>query len=313
MLDLKKIDGPYGIPIYYQRMPEMVKSVSMAWVMFTGASDDMSIGLPGLHHWFEHVPFRGTKKFPKGSADIEGPFVSMNGDINAFTDQTSTCYHGTFHVSQWRQGLETLTDMVANPLITESGVEAERRVIHQEIIGKLGSAKGKASYNLLGLLYPEHQFGHPVLGSEKTLAGMDANTLQHAHKAGYDRSRAMLVFIGSVPEEEFLREALIACSELPARGLSERRKPYFHGSLPEWSRRETVIETEFASSVIHLLFPLPGNMGEVEKIAENTFSSLCLDGMFEHGGLTSPLSRIVREERQLVYGAATVWTIYPEI
>jgi len=305
MIELKKLDGPFGIPVYHQQMPEMVRAASLGWLIFTGAADDTSIASPGLHHWFEHVPFRGTKKYPAGASDILGPFNNMNGYINAWTNHEATCYYGHVHDTQWKKALDVVTDMVANPLITDEGVEAERKVIHQEIAGSKDSAGGFARYELPGLLYPGHPFGHPVLGSEKTLAMMNAETLRRAHRLGYCRSRAVFFCVGNMSERELLDKLHGAAAELPSKAFEPRRKPYYFGPLPEWRTDTIEIETEFEASVVMMLFPTQTNEGETANMTESVLTYGLLQNMFEHGGMTSPLMRIVREERQLVYGCST--------
>jgi len=309
MIELKKLDGPLGIPVYHQRMPDMVKSVSMGWLILTGSADDTAIGSPGLHHWFEHVPFRGTKKFPRGAADIEGPFVSMNGYVNAWTDNEATCYHGTVHDTQWRKLLAVITDMVANPLLKAESVEAERKVIHQEIIGKLGSVEGHMQYQMPKILYPGHPFGHHTLGSEESLGTMDVATLKRAHQLGYSRSRAVFICIGNMSEEELLRELEPLAEELPYNGVVSRRGPAYFGPLPAWQSGVTEHETEFAASIVNMLFPLPSNDGQIPEMMTTTQMCGLLDCIFENGGMTSPLKRIVREERQLVYNCSTTWNV----
>src|SRR3989344_2325672 len=113
MIALQKLEGPYGIPVYYQRMPEVVRSVSMAWVIFAGAADDASVGAPGLYHWFEHVPFRGTKKYPGGYQDIKGRFTRYGGAINAWTSLHATKYHAHVPVKVWPEALSVITDLFA--------------------------------------------------------------------------------------------------------------------------------------------------------------------------------------------------------
>lgn len=105
MINLKQIDGPAGIPIYYQRMPDLVKSVSLSWLVFTGAADDESIGLPGLYHWFEHIPFRGTVKYPNGYTDTKGDLTRYGGNNGAWTNHHATNYWAFAPVSKWRSGL----------------------------------------------------------------------------------------------------------------------------------------------------------------------------------------------------------------
>jgi predicted Zn-dependent peptidase len=310
MINLKKLDGPFGIPVYHQRMPEMVNAVSLGWVIFTGAADDVAIGSPGLHHWFEHAPFRGTKSFPRGYSDIEERFADLNGYVNAWTNHEATTYYGTVHKDQWREALKVVTDLVANPLLTSEGIEAERRVIHQEINGSLGSAGGRASYELPSILYQGHPFGHPIIGSENTLAEMDASTLRRAHELGYDRSRAVFVSVGDISEEDLLEDLRRVASELPDRKVSERRRPAYFGPLPTWQPGTTIRETEFTTSVICMLFPFTQNDGNTRSMTEVSHVCALLSTVFEHGGLASTLMKIVREERQLVYGCSTRFNTY---
>ncbi|MEI6304988.1 MAG: pitrilysin family protein [Candidatus Taylorbacteria bacterium] len=310
MINLKKLDGPFGIPVYHQHTPEMANTVSMAWLMMVGSADDCSVGSPGLYHWFEHVPFRGTKKYPRGAADIYGPFVPFNGDINAWTSKEYTNFNATVHKSQWREMLSVITDMVANPLLTEESIEAERRVIYQEIIGSLGSAGRRALYDLSGILYPGHPLGHPVLGSEKSLAEMDADVLRLAHKLGYDRSRAVFVCVGGISEKELLDALSAEAANLPDHQLSELRGPAYFGPLPSWQPGLIEKETDFASSVVYMLFPTIRNQGGAAIMTKVVQDISLLDLVFEYGGFTSPLVRIVREERQLVYGCSMMGSTY---
>ncbi len=303
MLDFKRFDGPYGIPVFHQRMPRMVRGISLGYVVFTGASSDGDVGLDGLHHWFEHVPFRGTKKYPGGYDEIEGTVSDKNGNINAWTSMEATCYHATVHESQWKKGLDVITDMVATPLITTESVEAERKVIHQEIAGRKGSLSGKMSQEMNAILYPGHAFGHSVLGTEETLATMGAETLRKAHKLGYDRSRIAFFCTGNMSSEELLSALRRQASRIPDRGLPEQRTPEYFGPLPPIKQSHTAIETEFPTSAIMTIFPLEQNDGSAEEMLAQSRTLGVLDAIFQFGGLASPLMRILRGDRQLVYSA----------
>ncbi len=297
MIEIQQFTGPFGIPILYQRMPEMVKSVAMSWVIFTGAADDESVGKPGLYHWFEHVPFRGTAKYPGGYAATKGWATKYAGHINARTGMQYTVYESSVPLEVWDEALSVITDLFGRPLIREDDVAAEREIIRQEIAGSLGKADYSAFTKLSEILYGGHPFGHRVLGTEETLDTMDVSTLCHAYKAGYDRSRAMLIIVGNIPIDEIQQKLANLAEVLPANGLSERRVPANRGFLPEWkSGKTTTVETEFVSSLVFMLFPLR------KKDTVNTFLTTDIfSALFQFGGLSSPLYRIAREERKLVY------------
>ena len=310
MLDFKIYDGPYGIPVYHQHMPQS-KAASLGWVMMVGAADDTLIGKPGLYHWFEHVPFRGTAKFPSGTPELFGPLAKLNGGLNAWTNRDKTHYYGSVHHSQWKQTLVRVTDMIAAPLLRPVDIEAERKIIHQEISQARGSVSRSARRELLPHLFPEHPYASDVLGSEESLAQMDTATLIRARMKGYDRSRAVFVSAGPMEIDDLMKELVVAAAELPNHGLSERRLPAYYGQPINWKPGNVQIESEFGTSVIKVLFPMEPNVGELLKMQRATDTCILLDTLFEYGGMSSPLTRIVREERQLVYGIETSYDVYP--
>ena len=88
MIDFERIQGPFDVPIYFQRLP--VNTVSLYWLVFVGSADDESAGGHGVYHWFEHIPSRGTKKFPGGYFDTEARLVRHGGGSGAETGATFT-------------------------------------------------------------------------------------------------------------------------------------------------------------------------------------------------------------------------------
>jgi len=303
MISFKKLEGPYGIPVYFQHMPDMVQSVSMSWTILVGSADDESVGAPGLYHWFEHVPFRGTKEYPGGYKEIKKPFTKNGGFINASTGQQSTNYFATVPLKIWRESLSIITDLLSQPLLTEEGINAEREIIVQEIAQRRATSRGNAFYELPAILWPDHPLGHNVLGSEETLRSMTASVMQAAHKANYDRSRCVFFIAGNIDEDELMFELKKAAAVIPDHGLSEKRVPESYGPLPAWKNGQiTTIETSFKSSVIFSLFPIPKSGDPLKKY----FQWNILENMFAYGDLDSPLSRILRDERKLVYNTSMV-------
>jgi len=171
----------------------------------------------------------------------------------------------------------------------------------------LGSALGRASYELPGLLYPGHPFGSPVLGSDSSLAAISTETIRQAHRLGYDRSRAVFICVGNISDGELLEALGHVAAQLPNHNVAERRRPAYLGPLPTWRAEVTERETEFSTSVVQMLFPLRVNDGETTAMTEVSHMCTLLSAVFGHGGLASPLMKIVREERQLVYGCSTRW------
>ena len=295
MIELKKIAGQAGIPIYHQPMPEIVRSVSLSWLIFTGAADDESIGSPGLYHWFEHVPHRGTVAYPNGYADTFR-MARYGGSNGAWTALPATCYWAVSPLVQWKEGLSLITDLFSRPLITDEAVSAERLIIYNEIVGRNSDAAKSSSSELNEILYQGHSFGHSVLGTEESLNKMNADTLRRAHKAGYDRSRASLFVVGNISEKDLLNEVEALLPIIPDNGLAPRSAPADFGKRP-WSKTSVVHrETAFASSLVYVLFPF-----DTGSPVKNYRVTRILSELFSFGLASSPLYRIIREEGKLVY------------
>lgn len=290
--------GPYRIPIYHHPMPDVVKAVNLSWVVFTGAADDERIGEPGLYHWFEHVPFRGTVNYPNGYADTKGRFVRHSGHIGAWTNQQLTTYNAFIPQKVWREALPVITDLFAQPLLHDEGICAEREIIAQEIQETRSNNKRNPYYELPEILWPGHPLGHPTLGNEAALRKMNPELLLKAHREGYDSKRCIFVAVGDIWNNELVDELYKLQDTLPNRNLSERRAPHYYGPLPAWRNGEvTVKETGMPGSVVMMLFPVePGLNRDLTYFRWRTVADL-----IGFGTGASPLYRIVREERNLVY------------
>ncbi|HEX7724813.1 MAG TPA: pitrilysin family protein [Candidatus Paceibacterota bacterium] len=315
-MKFKKIDGPYGIPIYLEYIPD-VRSVSMSWTMFVGSADDESVGMPGLYHWFEHIPFRGTTQYPGGYRATKGATTQHGGDVGAYTSMHATTYHAHVPADIWREAFSTITDLMARPLISDEAISAERDIIVQEIAKKKSSLRSFVAYTLPEIVWQGHPYGHPVLGSEQSLRMMTPEMLRSAHALQYDRSRCALVISGTISETDVLSEMKKLADRIPNHGLSVRTSATFHGPLPPWhAGKVTYLKTDYPSSAVLMLFPLPP-----QETLQQKFQRSVADRMFDFGGLDSPMYRVLREERNLVYTAEVIehevpgggyWGIYAE-
>ena len=290
-------------------MPEMVQSVALSWIVFTGSADDESVGQPGLYHWFEHVPFRGTKKFPGGYEATRGWATRHNGHIGAVTHTLFTRYDAFLPIKMWRKGLEVITDLVGQPLIRDEDVTAEREIINQEMSSAWSELDRTSFWKLRKAFYPNHPFANPILGNEATLANMDASTLRQAWKVGYDRSRLALICVGNISIDQLLQELKSLEPILPDHGLSERRQPTSSESLPEWRHGKfTTEKIGFTSSVVCVAFPIPGS-SQLERF----FNGSLLEDLFSNGDMASPLYKTVREKYNLAYKASCEIEFFPSI
>ncbi len=296
MIEFEPIDGPFGVPVYYQRLP--VNTVSLYWIVFVGSADDCVGGGHGIYHWFEHLPSRGTEKYPGGYRDTEARLVRHGGGSDAETGHTHTAFSADVPKRVWADALDILADMIARPLFRIADIEAEREVILHEIDEWHSSPYTHSLCQLPSVLWPEHPLGHDQLGSSETLRSIDPSQLRKAHELGYARNRCALFVAGDIERSELL-DVIAPCLErMPDRPLTPRKQPASYGPLPAWQAGQTTtISTSHDDSIVYLLFPIPPLSQGGDEILQWDF----LEDVFSAGELGSPLNRLIREDSQLAY------------
>lgn len=307
MVDFELIRGPYDVPIYFQRLP--VNTVSLYWLVFVGSADDEAAGGHGIYHWFEHIPSRGTKKFPGGYFDTEARLVRHGGGSDAETGFTYTGFSADVPKRVWPDALDILADMIACPLLRTEDIEAERQVILQEIDEWHSAPYSQSLCMLPSILWPGHPLGHDQLGTHESLGLIDPQRLRSAHETGYSRNRCALFAAGDIDRQELLDVVGRCLERMPDRPLSRRERPASYGTLPNWlAGRTTHVETNHEDSVVYVLFPLPPTLTAAGEMLHWDF----VDEVFSAGELGSPLNRLVREDSQLAYSPGFTSCSHPD-
>ena len=136
--------------------------VSFYLVVRTGSRDEVDSGHSGFAHFFEHMMFRGTERYP--AAKYNETLKRMGADANAFTNDDKTVYHITGPVT----GLETMIEIEAARFKNLKYGEAAFRT---EALAVLGEYNKSASIPFLALreklrevAFTEHTYRHTTIG-----------------------------------------------------------------------------------------------------------------------------------------------------
>ena len=81
----------------------------------------------GIAHFFEHMPFKGSKKYPS-FFKISSVLECLGAVHNAYTSKDHTAFWvkaPTIHISTV---LDVLADMILNPLLKAEEIEREKGV-----------------------------------------------------------------------------------------------------------------------------------------------------------------------------------------
>src|SRR5688572_2767444 len=89
----------------------------------TGSRNEVEPGKSGFAHFFEHMMFRGTVKYPADR--YEAVINSVGGDQNAYTSDDLTNYHTTFTKADLERVLEVEADRFMNLKYSEAQFRTE--------------------------------------------------------------------------------------------------------------------------------------------------------------------------------------------
>jgi len=151
----------------------------------------------GVAHFFEHMAFKGSKKYPNAlllSSMIEG----LGGIFNAFTTKDHTGYWIKAPLSHFETVVDVLADMIQNPLLFPEEIEREKGVIIEEINMYEDEPQYKVWELFEGLLFKNHPLGYPTTGYKETVGKFTRQTFLDYMENLYKPSNVILVIVGGI-------------------------------------------------------------------------------------------------------------------
>ena len=170
--------------------------VTSNWIWYRVGSRNELPGRTGISHWVEHMMFKGTPTFPKGSIMR---LVNKNGGaLNGFTSFDYTAYFETLPADRLDLGLRIEADRMANSVFDPQEVESERTVIISEREGGENSPNFLLREELMALAYRSHPYGHQVVGWKEDLRQITHTDLWTHYQTYYGPHNAVLIIVGDI-------------------------------------------------------------------------------------------------------------------
>jgi zinc protease len=164
--------GPFGTPPQVSKLDNGLTLVTIPWaspgivsyytLVRVGARDEVEKGHSGFAHLFEHMMFRGTKRFPQ--AAYEERIQSFGADNNAYTTQDFTLYTVTAPGSALTQIVELEADRFQHLEFDETQFRTETGAVLGEYNKSAASPFLKMWESLSGLAYTQHTYSHTTIG-----------------------------------------------------------------------------------------------------------------------------------------------------
>jgi zinc protease len=173
--------------------------VATCWIWYRVGSRNELPGQTGISHWVEHMMFKGTAEFPKGS--IMRLVNKNGGNLNGFTSHDYTAYFETLPAERLDLGLRIEANRMANSVFDPGEVEAERTVIISERQGSENSPLFLLYEEVAALAFRAHSYRHQVIGWKEDLRRITRDELWAHYRTFYGPHNAVLVVAGDVEVE----------------------------------------------------------------------------------------------------------------
>jgi zinc protease len=170
--------------------------VASNWIWYRVGSRNELPGRTGISHWTEHMMFKGTPTFPKGS--IMRLVNKSGGTLNGFTSYDYTAYFETLPADRLDLGLRIEADRMANSVFDPDEVKSERSVIISEREGSENSPNFLLREELMSLAFRAHPYGHQVIGWKEDLRQLTHDDLWNHYRTYYGPHNAVLVVVGDI-------------------------------------------------------------------------------------------------------------------
>lgn len=158
-----------GLKIIIMPMPSS-GLVSYWSIVRTGSRDEYEAGHTGFAHFFEHMMFRGTEKYP---ADVyQRILTAIGADANAFTTDDLTTFHVSMTTADLPQVMELESDRFQNLSYAEADFQTEAGAVYGEYRKDRTDPVFVLYEALLGTAFRKHTYGHTTMGYEKDIAAM---------------------------------------------------------------------------------------------------------------------------------------------
>jgi zinc protease len=193
---------PNGLKMYAVKFdsPGLVAYYS---IVRTGSRNEVEPGKSGFAHFFEHMMFRGTDRFPE--ARYQEIMKAIGANENAYTSDDMTVYHELASSSALTQLVEIEADRFQNLKYREPEFQKEARAVLGEYNKSSSDPMLKMEETLDDTAFASHPYKHTTIGFLKDIEDMPN---QYAFSRRffdhfYRPDNVVLLVVGDVDPEAF--------------------------------------------------------------------------------------------------------------
>jgi len=270
-IEVTKVTLDNGLTVLVHEDHSLPVMVYHQW--FRVGSKDERPGRTGLAHFFEHLMFKGTKKFP--GKEFDRLIQANGGDNNAFTSHDYTGYYFKLPPSKLELAIDIESDRMRNLLFDPKDVQSEREVVKEERRYRVdNSIPGFLWQNIFSTVYKVHPYRWPVIGYMKDLNAATIDDMKAFYKVHYAPNNAVIVVAGDIDTEETIKLIKKYYGEIPAQQLP---KDDYKQEPPQQGGRVVNFKKDVQSATVAIVFQGP-KAGEKDAYTLDVASTILSEG-----------------------------------
>ena len=281
-----------GMKVLLVEVPKAPVATVQVWYKVGSRNEVM--GRAGLSHMLEHMMFKGTARYPKGSFSR---IIRKNGGIdNAFTSQDFTAYFENVAADRVGLALELEADRMQGLILDNGEFQTEREVVKEERrLRSEDGPQGALVEALFAQAFLSHPYHWPVIGWFADLDAMSLEDLQRHYDTFYSPNNATLVVVGDI-KAEFLLPTIKRLFEPIPRGPSPKQ------TLPpepeQRGERRFLLKREAQVPFVIMGFRVPNYS------SEDSYALDILESILSHGKSSRLYQSLVYDQKNsLAVGA----------
>ncbi|MDH3253131.1 MAG: insulinase family protein [Ignavibacteria bacterium] len=139
-------------------------------IVRTGSRDEVEKGKSGFAHFFEHMMFRGTEKYPGPVYD--SIVTSIGADANAYTTDDYTAYHLNFAKEDLGTVVDLESDRFQNLSYSKPVFQTEAGAVYGEYRKSITNPYSVLNEKMQDLAFDVHTYKHTTIGFERDIKAM---------------------------------------------------------------------------------------------------------------------------------------------
>lgn len=262
----------------------------------------------GIAHFFEHMAFKGSKKYPS-SFDISSTIEGIGGVFNAFTAKDHTGYWVKAPGSHFETVIDVLSDMILHSILVPEEIEREKGVIIEEINMYEDMPSRKVSDIFDEVIFEGNPLAADIAGTRETVSSFTKKTFTDYINTYYHPRNAVVVIAGGLSHTALGANNFDYYKNMVEKRFSgwkaKKKKSFEHFKERQESKNIKVVnkKTEQAHFCIgYRAFPF----------SDERRHALTVLGTILGGGMSSRLFMEVRERRGLCYYVSTGRELYAD-